>query len=76
MKCGWGCGAQLTGRKMRAHFTICPNQPAVVASITKCQMRAHFTMCPNRPADAHWACECGSNAVARDSRRSGEGAFR
>jgi len=29
MKCGWGCGAQLTGRNMRAHFTICPKRPAV-----------------------------------------------
>src|SRR5271163_1066742 len=29
MKCGWGCGAQLTGRDMRAHFTICPKRPAV-----------------------------------------------
>jgi hypothetical protein len=26
MKCGWGCGAQLTGRNMRAHFTICLNR--------------------------------------------------
>src|SRR6202162_5656413 len=25
---GWGWGAQLTGRKMRAHFTICPHRPA------------------------------------------------
>jgi hypothetical protein len=28
MKCGWGCGAQLTGRNMQAHFTICPKRPA------------------------------------------------
>jgi hypothetical protein len=28
MKCGWGCGAKLTGRNMRAHFTICPKRPA------------------------------------------------
>jgi hypothetical protein len=27
MKCGWGCGAQLTGRNMRAHFTTCPKRP-------------------------------------------------
>jgi hypothetical protein len=27
MKCGWGCGAQLTGRYMRAHFTTCPKRP-------------------------------------------------
>jgi hypothetical protein len=23
MRCGWGCGEQLAGRNMRAHFTIC-----------------------------------------------------
>jgi hypothetical protein len=28
MRCGWGCGAQLTGRNMRAHFTICAKRPA------------------------------------------------
>jgi hypothetical protein len=28
MKCGWGCGEQLTGRKMRVHFTICAMRPA------------------------------------------------
>jgi hypothetical protein len=28
MKCGWGCGAQLTGRNMGAHFTICAKLPA------------------------------------------------
>ena len=28
MKCGWDCGAQLSGRNMRAHFTICAKQPA------------------------------------------------
>src|SRR5580658_2832534 len=28
MKCGWGCGEQLTGRNMRVHFTICAMRPA------------------------------------------------
>src|ERR1700693_5554650 len=28
MRCGWGCGAQLTGRNMRAHLTICAKRPA------------------------------------------------
>jgi len=28
MKCGWGCGVQLTGRNMRAHFTICAKRSA------------------------------------------------
>jgi hypothetical protein len=23
MPCSWGCGSQLTGRTLRAHFTIC-----------------------------------------------------
>src|SRR5580692_432547 len=29
MKCGWGCGAQFTGRNMRAHFTLRPKRPGV-----------------------------------------------
>lgn len=29
MPCGWGCGARLTDHKMRAHFTGCPNRPAI-----------------------------------------------
>jgi hypothetical protein len=28
MRCGWGCGAQLTGHQMRAHFTICAKRLA------------------------------------------------
>lgn len=24
MPCGWGCGAQLTARSVREHFTNCP----------------------------------------------------
>jgi hypothetical protein len=27
MPCGWGCGAKLTAREMRAHFTACPKRP-------------------------------------------------
>ena len=27
MPCGWGCGAQLTARLMRGHFTDCSNRP-------------------------------------------------
>jgi hypothetical protein len=30
MKCGWGCGEQLTGRNMRAHFTISAKRPAAL----------------------------------------------
>lgn len=28
MPCGWGCGANLTAREIRTHFTICPKRPA------------------------------------------------
>jgi hypothetical protein len=28
MRCGWDCGAELTGRNMRAHFTVCAKRPA------------------------------------------------
>ncbi len=27
MPCGWGCGARLTARTMREHFTSCPAKP-------------------------------------------------
>ncbi len=27
MPCGWKCGAKLTARGMRMHFTICPKRP-------------------------------------------------
>jgi hypothetical protein len=27
MPCGWGCGAELTARLMRGHFTECSNRP-------------------------------------------------
>lgn len=27
MPCGWGCGAHLTARQMRGHFTGCANRP-------------------------------------------------
>lgn len=27
MPCGWGCGAELTAREMRKHFTECPLKP-------------------------------------------------
>lgn len=26
MPCGWGCGASLSAREMRGHFTTCPNR--------------------------------------------------
>ena len=28
MPCGWKCGARLTAREMRAHFTNCPRRPS------------------------------------------------
>jgi hypothetical protein len=27
MPCGWRCGAKLTAREMREHFTTCPKRP-------------------------------------------------
>ena len=33
MPCGWGCGARLTAREIRKHFTICPNKPRPVATL-------------------------------------------
>ena len=27
VRCGWGCGAQLTASRMRLHFTVCPKRP-------------------------------------------------
>ncbi len=27
MPCGWGCGAKLTAREMREHFTTCKRRP-------------------------------------------------
>jgi hypothetical protein len=35
MKCGWGCGEQLTGRNMRAYFTICAKRPAVSGDVDR-----------------------------------------
>jgi hypothetical protein len=54
MRCGWSCGAQLTGRNTRAQFTIISPAPRMQcdpgyrATLTGRQMRAHFTICPNR----------------------------
>jgi hypothetical protein len=35
MKCGWVCGAQFTGRNMRAHSTMCPNLPAASGDVER-----------------------------------------
>jgi len=35
MKCGWDCGAQLSGRNMRAHFTICAKRPAASGDVER-----------------------------------------
>jgi hypothetical protein len=54
MRCGWGCGAQLTGRNMRAHFSIYPKSAAVAlglgfgTELTGRQMHAHFATCANK----------------------------
>lgn len=28
MRCGWGCGEELTARGIREHFRTCPKRPA------------------------------------------------
>jgi hypothetical protein len=33
--CAWGCGAQLTGRNMRANFTICGKRPAASGDVDR-----------------------------------------
>jgi hypothetical protein len=66
MKCGWGCGAQLTGRNMRAHFTICAKRPAGSDHVDPRRRNSKVKRGP--PA----ADGCG--AAAPDlRRRSGEG---
>jgi len=39
MLCGWGCGGWLTSHVMRAHFTRCPNRPAVVPQVNSLDRR-------------------------------------
>jgi hypothetical protein len=35
MKYGWGCGEQLTGRNMRAHFTTCAKRSAASGDVER-----------------------------------------
>jgi hypothetical protein len=34
MPCGWGCGARLTAREMREHFTKCPKRPGSTKEVS------------------------------------------
>jgi hypothetical protein len=40
----WGCGEQLTGYQMRAHFTICPKRPG----------RSNGSMCRKASPKSKW----------------------
>jgi hypothetical protein len=35
MKYGWGCGTELTGINMRAHFTVCAKRPAASGGVER-----------------------------------------
>jgi hypothetical protein len=58
MKCGWGCGAQLTGRQMRAHFLICPKRPAACDHVDRRgrNLNAKRGRPPGRRMLCGWRC--------------------
>jgi hypothetical protein len=62
MKCGWGCGAEHTGRNMRPHFAICPSGRQAPAMRT-----AEGGLEPKRGRAPGGEC-CSVGAVVRDSR--------
>jgi hypothetical protein len=68
MRCVWGCGAQLTGRQMRAHFTICPKRPA---SEYRDRRGRCLKVMRGRPPGRRILCgwRCATGAAAPDSRR-------
>jgi hypothetical protein len=65
MRCGWGCGAVLTGssKGKRGHppgrRMLCGWRFGTV--LTASQMRAHFTTCPKRPAASGHVDRQGTN---------------
>src|SRR5580658_9235787 len=66
MKCGWGCGAQLTGRTMRAHFTICAKRPAPSGDVERRQ--GVLKVKRGRPAGPRMKCGWGCGAQLTASR--------
>ncbi len=66
MPCGWGCGAVLTHREMRRHFTDCPRRPVVPETVRPAK--------PNRggrPPGPHMLCgwRCGAKLTATKMRK-------
>jgi hypothetical protein len=68
MPCGWGCGAQLTGRNMRAHFTICPKRPAASGDMER--RRGTLKVKGGRPPSPRMlcGCHCGTDLTGRNMR--------
>jgi hypothetical protein len=54
MKRDWGCGAELTGRNMRAHFTICAKRPAASGDVER--RRGTLKVKRGRPAGRRMPC--------------------
>jgi hypothetical protein len=66
MKCGWGCGAELTSHQMRAHFTTCPNRPPASQQITRRGgiLRVKRGRPPGRRMLCGWGC-CAKLTASR-----------
>jgi hypothetical protein len=57
---GWGCGAQLIGRNMRAHFTMCSERPAASEHVDRRGRNAQAKR--GRPPGPRMPCGWGSSA--------------
>jgi hypothetical protein len=69
MKCGWGRGEQLTGRNMRAHFTICPNRPAASEHVDRRARSPKVKLKVKRATYRGGDC-CAAGAAAPGSQRA------
>jgi hypothetical protein len=65
MKCGWGCDAQLTGGKIRAHFTICPKrgQPLSIGAAEGSSLKGKHGRSPGRKCSATGVAETGAASL-------------
>lgn len=43
MPCGWGCGAHLTAREIRVHFTSCIKRPEIRANRRISSVVLHYS---------------------------------
>jgi hypothetical protein len=68
MRCGWGCGAKLTTRNMRAHFTICAKRPA---GSDKVDRRGRSLKAKRKPRRDRECCATGG--AVSSSQRAGCG---